>query len=156
MATYIKNNIEVISGNLYYHGKNRQLSHEIKRGDMGAITLAAWEMSEWLEDWSNVALIPIPSHKGHATYTLYMAKSIGKGEVFDILRCHERPTLYSLKRANKKVTYADLQFYCVGQVPSGKRIVFVDNVVASGITAQAAVNAVGQGTVLSFSYAKIG
>ena len=156
MATYLKHNIEVISGNLYYHGRNRQLSHEIKRGDMGAITLAAWEMAEWIEDWSNVALVPIPSHRGKATYTLHLAKAIGKGEVFDILRCRERETLYSRKHAGKRTTAFDLGFYAIGKIPADKRIVFVDNVVATGTTAKAAVYAVGPGTVLSFSYAKIG
>lgn len=46
--------------------------------------------------------------------------------------------------------------YAIGRVPAGKRIIYIDNVVATGTTAQAAIATIGKGQVMSFSYAKIG
>lgn len=152
---YNKKDIEVISGNLYYHGSVRKLTQSIKRSDRESILLAAWAMRQWVDDWSNVALVPMPSHFGFATYTLGIAKAIGKGEVYDILRCKMRDTLYGMKKSGKKVSTEDIGMYAIGRVPEGKRIIYIDNVVATGTTAQAAIEKVGKGSVLSFSFAKI-
>lgn len=155
MENFVKHNISIITNNLYYHGKNRILAHEIKQGDMGAITLAGWEMREWISDWTNVALVPIPSHKGYATYTLRMAESIGAGCVYDILRCSSRPMLYDLKRKGRKVAPCDLGFYTIGEIPADKQVIFIDNVVGTGVTAQAAYQAVGRGAVMPFAIALV-
>ena len=152
MKSFRKGNVVVFSNNLYYQTDHaRQIAHALKSGDAEAVAIAATAIRNTLPSWDNVAIVPIPSHLGYATYTLELAKAIGQGHVFDILRSAERETLYDLKYRGMAVTPNDLGFYTIGSIPQDMNVVFVDNVVATGTTAMAALEAVGRGFVVPFA-----
>jgi len=143
--------VSILSNNAYYAFGNNIIAHKVKDGDKQAIRVAARSMRSVLHSWENVALVPVPSHQGYATYTLELARAIGKGRIFDILKCQERETLYSRKQRGEQVTAESLGFYTVGRIPEHMHIVFIDNVVATGTTAKAARAAVGRGAMVAFA-----
>ena len=131
-----------------------ETAHAMKNGERWAIRKAANAMVDYIP--KNAVLVPMPSHTGRATYTLELAKSIARttnAQVIDALQCAPRETLYSLKKQGRKPSPEGLHFYQVEQIPDGKRVVFVDNVVATGTTAAAAVRTIGKGVVLAYAAA---
>ena len=79
-------------------------------------------------------IIPAPQHTGHAEYTLKIAKQIAAKtgcKVCDCLSVMPRDTLYAMKKAGKPVD-EDKMF--LDDCPTGKRIWFLDNIIASGHT----------------------
>lgn len=105
---------------------------------------------------TNAVLVPMPSHTGRATYTKDLCRLIARetaAEVCDYLRGKERETLYNLKRQGRHVLPAKLGFYLSQPLPAGKRVIIIDNVVATGTTAAAAVRAIGGGVVFAYAAA---
>lgn len=138
----------------YYAYSNREICHAIKNGEPGAIRLAAEAMSQLLTKSEHRLLIPVPSHIGKATYTLRLAEALAKagcGFVYNVLRCSERDTLYSMKKRGAAFAPKSLGFYLQSPVPEGWEIVFIDNVVATGTTAAACRALVGRGDMLVFA-----
>lgn len=138
----------------YYAYSNREIAHALKNGDPAAIRTAAKAMSKLLTKSERRLLIPVPSHVGKATYTLRLAEAIAKagcGFVYNVLKCPERETLYSLKLKGEPIAPESLGFYLQSPVPEGWEIVFVDNVVATGTTAAACRALVGRGDMLVFT-----
>jgi len=143
--------VQGFTNRIYECGHNRPLAHQLKVGDAVAIRDAVESMRWLLPQWSNVAVVPMPSHLGYPTYTLQMARLLG-GQVYNILRCPSRETLYQMKKSTGKVPHPeDLGFYAIGTVPPHLRVVFIDNVVATGTTALAAYHAIGRGIILPFA-----
>ena len=135
----------------YYAFSNREIAHAIKDGDPAAIRTAAKAMSQLLTKSEHRLLIPVPSHIGKATYTLRLAEAIAKagcGMVYNVLKCPERETLYSLKQRGIATSPESLGFFLQSPVPEGWEIVFVDNVVATGTTAAACRALIGRGEML--------
>lgn len=138
----------------YRQGSNRETAHAMKNGEHWAIYKAAQEMAKFIP--TNAVLIPIPSHTGSATYTLELAQRIARAtnaEVLDALKCEPREMLYNLKKQGKRPTPRQMGFYLVHSIPEGKRVIILDNVVATGTTAAAALMATGKGIVLAFAAA---
>lgn len=138
----------------YRQGTNRETAHAMKNGEHWAIGKAAQAMAKYIP--TNSVLIPIPSHTGKATYTLELAKRIARAtnaEVLDALKCEPREMLYNLKKQGKKPSPRQMGFYLVHSLPEGKHIVILDNVVATGTTAAAALMATGKGIVLAYAAA---
>lgn len=146
-----KGGVTVLSNNRYYSGHNRELAHSLKDGNASAIEQAAMAIRSIFDSWDNIAIVPIPSHNGYATYTLKLAEALGQGHVYDVLRCNAREPLYDLKKRGEKVTSDDLGFYAIGSIPAEMDVVFLDNVVASGTTAIAAYNAIGRGLMATYA-----
>lgn len=146
-----KEDVTILTNTIYRIPQIRLLAHALKENDSHAIEQAAQAMRSILPSWDNVALVPVPSHVGYATYTLRLAEALGRGHIYDILRCSERETLYSRKLRGENVTANDLGFYTIGSIPEHMHVVFLDNVVASGITALAAHATVGRGTMVPFA-----
>ena len=131
-----------------------ETAHAMKEGANWAIYKAAAEMVKYIP--TNAVLVPMPSHTGRATYTLELCKRIARetaAEVCDYLKGTPRETLYSLKKQGRKPTPKKLGFYLSQPIPSGKRVIIIDNVVATGTTAAAAVRAIGGGVVFAYAAA---
>lgn len=131
-----------------------ETAHAMKNSEHWAIAKAAIAMADYIP--ANAVIVPMPSHTGRATYTLELAKRIARttnAQVIDALQCQPRETLYELKKQRRKPSPEGLHFYQVAQIPDGKRIIIVDNVVATGTTAAAAVRTIGKGVVLAYAAA---
>lgn len=138
----------------YRQGTNAKTAHAMKNGERWAIFKAATEIAKYIP--TNAVLIPIPSHTGRATYTLELAQRIARttdAQVLDALKCEPREMLYKLKKQGKKPTPRQMGFYLVHSIPENKRVIILDNVVATGTTAAAAVQAVGKGIVFAYAAA---
>lgn len=136
----------------YHSGKLRELAHQVKTCNASAISQAATLMSSLVPD--NSVLVPIPSHKGDATYTYNMAREIGniRGlKVIDAIQGFSRESAYEAKKSHRK---SDIWFYKIEDIPTTTRIVFIDNCVATGRTCKAARRAVGdRGITISITLA---
>ena len=138
----------------YRAERRNETAHAMKEGANWAIYKAAAEMVKYIP--TNAVLVPMPSHTGRATYTLELCKRIARetaAEVCDYLRGKERETLYNLKKQGRHILPAKLGFYLSQPIPSGKRVIIIDNVVATGTTAAAAVRAIGGGVVFAYAAA---
>ena len=131
-----------------------ETAHAMKEGANWAIYRAAAEMVKYIP--TKAVLIPMPSHTGRATYTLELCKRIARetaAEVCDYLKGTPRETLYNLKKQGRHLLPAKLGFYLSQPLPAGKRVIIIDNVVATGTTAAAAVRAIGGGVVFAYAAA---
>lgn len=143
----------IATGNYRQDGRN-ETAHAMKNGEHWAIGKAAEEMAKYIP--SNAVLVPIPSHTGNATYTLELAQRIARkttAEVVDALKCEPREMIYNLKKQGRKPTPKQMGFYLVRSIPENKRIIILDNVVATGTTAAAALMAIGRGVVFAYAAA---
>lgn len=138
----------------YRQGGRCETAHAMKDGERWAICKAAAEMVQYIP--TNAVLVPMPSHTGKATYTLDLCRKIARetaAEVCDYLRGKERETLYNLKKQGRHILPKKLGFFLSQPLPAGKRVIIIDNVVATGTTAAAAVRAVGGGVVFAYAAA---
>ena len=104
-----------------------------------AIGLAASAMSPLVPEGS--ILVPIPSRYGYATDTLLLAKRIAEmsgAEVKDVLKGRRRMSSHEAKARGMILTPEDFGFYLTEDLEG--RIVYIDNVIASGQTARAVHN----------------
>ena len=139
-----------------YDGEAKQIAHGIKDGDNSSIDLAAVEMAKLVKDGD--ILIPIPSRTGKATTSLALANRIaelaGKGKVADVLTGKERESLYNIKKEGKELPKAsELEFVLKNQdvLNGNNRVVFVDNVMGTGTTLEAAVELIPNATALVYA-----
>ncbi len=139
-----------------YDGEAKQIAHGIKEGDISSIDLAAVEMVKLVKDGD--ILIPIPSRTGKATTSLALANRIaelaGKGKVADVLTGKERESLYNIKKEGKELPKAsELEFVLKNQdvLNGNNRVVFVDNVMGTGTTLEAAVELIPNATALVYA-----
>ena len=141
------------TGNYRKDGRT-ETAHAMKEGANWAIIRAAREMVQYIP--TKAVLVPMPSHTGRATYTKDLCRLIARdtaAEVCDYLRGKERETLYNLKKQGRHILPAKLGFYLSQPLPAGKRVIIIDNVVATGTTAAAAVRAIGGGVVFAYAAA---
>jgi len=138
----------------YRADHRNETAHAMKNGERWAIAKAAEEMAAFIP--TNCVLIPMPSHTGAATYTLELARMLSRttsAQVLDILKGSKRETLYTLKKQGRHILPKKLGFYVTEPAPTDKRVIILDNVVATGTTAAAAVQAVGRGLVFAYAAA---
>lgn len=135
-------------------GHLRELAHKVKTGDKSAILLAATLMSSLVPQ--NATLVPIPSHEGDATYTYDMARAISKIRgvpVVDAIQGFSRESSHEAKLQGRSIT-SKVWFYKVENVSEDSQVVFIDNVVATGKTCEAARKALGnRGYTISITLA---
>lgn len=127
------------------------LAKKIKDGDGLAIGLAAEKMSPLVKKGD--ILVPVPSHNGRAEYTLTLSRQIAAltgAVVMDALAGEKRESSYLLKKKGIMSQAEDLGFRLMGEIPEG-HVLVVDNVIASGNTARAAVDIIPGATVLALA-----
>lgn len=135
-----------IKGEEYHNEKGESFKVQVDDSTRKkAIRAAAMEMAVLLP--KDAVLVPIPSHLGYATSTLELAteiSKISKHPVLDILK-GDNVSSFEQKRRGEK---PEIRFVTHEKRPSGT-IVYVDNVIASGATAKAAIE-VFDGIVLCY------
>ena len=143
----------------YSDPNHRWVANAIKEGNMTAVRTAAQEMATMVPD--NAVLVPMPNHYGQVTDdtdTMILAKEISKitgRPVVAALEGTERESRQADKQKPKsqQMKAEDLGFRQVAELPEGTVPYIVDNVIASGLTAQAAHEALGNNGV-TLAYAK--
>lgn len=109
-------------------------------------------------DFANSILVPVPSSAGYATDTLDLANKIyliTHVPVYDVLKGNERQSRYTRKKYGKPLTIDEMGIKKIHDLPDNKRIILLDNVVDSGTTASAAIEALGTGTLLSYALSNV-
>ena len=143
-----------------YRGKMDRLARAVKSDGLNSVNInaineAADLMAPMVPD--NAVLVPAPSHEGYATDMLLLANAIGvrtNSEVADVLKSAPRDSQYDHKiNTGKPFTAEELGIHMEGELPEGKFPVVIDNVVNTGNTAEACVQALGGGLVLSLASA---
>ena len=132
--------------------KVRKDAHDLKVKDSEAITRTAERLAPMIP--KDAVLIPIPSHDGKANDMLALAEAISTithSEVKDILRSEPRKSQYEAKRNGRPLMPSDLNIISTKTVPMTKIPILIDNVIDTGATAEAAVQAVGRGIVVSLA-----
>ena len=128
-----------------YGGRLRVLAHGVKEGDEDAMNEAAGRMAALIPD--NAVLIPIPSHTGKATTMLQLANAMQSlkpsATVLDALEADPHESNYvHKKRLHRPPDAVSMRMKEGIELPQGRPVYFVDNVVASGVTYAAAQKAI--------------
>lgn len=134
----------------YYTDGVPEICHAAKDGDAGAIRKMAEEMAKDLK--GDEILVPVPSRSGIATITRRLADEISKisgCKVENVLRGPTRESLYELKKNGQAITPEMLGLQA-SHIPEGK-VMLVDNVVATGTTARAAMKAIPGAWMLAYA-----
>ena len=134
----------------YYTDGVPEICHAAKDGDAGAIRKMAEEMAKDLR--GDEILVPVPSRSGIATITRRLADEISKlsgCKVENVLRGPTRESLYELKKNGQAITPEMLGLQA-SHIPEG-RVMLVDNVVATGTTARAAMKAIPGAWMLAYA-----
>lgn len=142
-----------------YYGSNhaRELAHRMKENDIAAIRTMAKDLAGFVK--AGCVLVPIPNRYGFATNTLSLAKMIVReskreAKIANVLKGCARASLYDCKKEGLRLDQSYFGFYLAAPLPSGKHIMLVDNVLASGLTATAALELVPSAHILVHSVAR--
>jgi hypothetical protein len=131
----------------------RELGHRVKENDLSAIHSVAHDMATLVGKDS--VLVPIPNKYGHAHQNISLSNFImmmnPKVKVFDIMKGAERISVYEAKKNGHPLTEKDLGFYLTGPVPKGKRVVLIDNIIGTGLTAASALKLIPHADLLVHS-----
>ena len=142
--------LRISSVGSYKENTLRFLAIRMKGGEDRALKVSASLMAPLVP--SDAVLIPIPSREGNATFTLKLAEYIAKlsgAEVSDICRGKKRESFCELKRKGIRTVNDDFfGFYLTEEAPKNKTVIFIDNVSATGLTAQNAVDLIPNSSVL--------
>ncbi len=133
-------NIRGYHPNEYTSDVVRQVAHGVKQSTKDPLlrrlsmnSIADYIIKNGIFDEDDT-IVPAPQHTGHAEYTLDIAKQIAAKtgcNVCDCLSCVPRETLYDMKK--KGMPIEDTMARKKIRIP-GKRIWFLDNIIASGHT----------------------
>lgn len=137
-------------------GKAAHIANMIKKGNAEAIQTAAKEMAEFVPD--NAVLIPMPNHNGVVTEdmdTMKLAKAISEitgAPVYNVLAGESRESRHVAKLNRQEgVTAEQMGMRQTGEIPEGSIPMIIDNVVAVGETAKAAIKAIRNSSVLAYT-----
>ena len=141
----------------------RWLCHAVKDGDAEAIQEAAETLAPYVH--ANTLLIPVPGHKGYADYTLKLARAVqreclrdGKAVfVVDLLKSNPHESFNELKHRGLTPDGQELSIKMNGflatrrflnAIEMGFEPILVDNVIDTGTTFSACMEATGIETIL--------
>ena len=137
-------------------GEAGKVARLLKVADPEAIATAADKMSDYVPD--NAVLIPMPGHEGTLTedsWSVKLAEAIGERTgrpVVLALEGVDRESRHEAKKNNAKgISQEEMGFRQVEELPEGTFPIFVDNEVGTGITADAAQQAIGGGITLAYT-----
>lgn len=135
----------------------RRVAYALKLGDKDAIRTAAEAMAQRVP--RGAILIPVPSSSGDTKANLALAAAIAEraegSSVADVLRRKAPVESSSVRRVRGgRGIEPEEHGMQAGDVPGGKPVVFVDNVITSGSTFEAARRAVGRGKGIAWAKGK--
>jgi hypothetical protein len=156
-------NENIIYANEYISPKMRELTDDeidvrntaisIKKSTSPDINKAAADMAKHV-DKDNI-LVPIPSSKGDISANMALANAISSitgAVVVDALSIlKERQSNLELGKANRKRLGAREMGLILSQPVMANRVLFIDNVSASGASIQAAINLINGGKGLVYA-----
>ena len=123
----------------------RSLAHRLKVNDPDAINEAAEVMAVLVKGISRstagFVLVPIPNSTGRAVYTKALAEKIAERtglQFIDALECKPHKQLYDKKSQSGNEGLRPMKFNVIGEIPEGKHVILVDNVLDTGTTAMSA------------------
>lgn len=151
---YVSEGITFLAAGHYYEGNNKPIAKLLKVADRRAIDFATHKMASLLTRGKPWVLVPVPGHHGYAEETTKLCRSISMVTgipVCDVLRGNDRESNYLAKKNGRPLNEAQLGFVQVKPLPIGCMPVVVDNVVDTGVSAKAAVHAMGKGIVLTYA-----
>lgn len=141
----------------YDSERHRQIANLLKEKNPEAVMIASVEMAALVP--KNAVLIPMPPHTGSVTEntdTMVLARAISDLTHRPVLNAlegaeRERRQDTKQKKTGSQVKAEQLGFRQIAEIPEGMIPYFIDNVVGSGVTAQAAHDAIGSGITLAYA-----
>lgn len=142
-----------------YTGPYRDIARRVKSLDPEALQAAAIALRNILPP--NAVLVPVPSHSGEPTFSFVLCRFIAAASrfpMFDCLRGVPRESLCDLKnreflqgmqKGSLMPKPETLGFRLTRTPPVGKRPCLIDNVLASGTTAAAALSLFGPDALMA-------
>lgn len=141
-----------VVGDYYCQPSLRELAKAVKQGDGEAMHKAAQMMAPMVKP--DDILVPIPGHTGKAVQMLSLSKELALltgAKIADVIEGHKRESSYNLKLKGVVQRASEMGFRLTQPIPQGRRVWLVDNVVASGNTALAALTLIPQAQVLALA-----
>ena len=141
--------LKVVSLGDYQNEEIRALAHGVKDGNSVAIEAAVGAMVKALQEMpeaKNAVIVSIPSHKGYGGPVQRLAKDLSEKSgipYIDALNGAEHESLYEWKKNHPGEELPEL-FFSEDKdypIPEGKTPILIDNVIDTGHTAWAAVDA---------------
>ena len=141
--------LKVVSLGDYQNEEIRALAHGVKDGNSVAIEAAVGAMVKALQEMpeaKNAVIVSIPSHKGYGGPVQRLAKDLSEKSgipYIDALNGAEHESLYEWKKNHPGEEQPEL-FFSEDKdypIPEGKTPILIDNVIDTGHTAWAAVDA---------------
>jgi len=129
-----------------YEGWLRHLARGVRDMDAECVQKAAQLFGIMLP--SDAVVVPMPSHKGRADVMLDVAEATGH-KVVDCLRCEPHESNYTQKKHG--FAPCEIKMRVKGAKPKGD-VFIIDNVIASGVTAAAALSAMPDAHVCALAY----
>ena len=128
-----------------YEGWLRWLCHGVKDKDAECLRKAALLFDMMLPDTEETVVVPMPAHTGKADAMLmvmFMMRAWSPRRWYaPIIECDPHEPCYEQKKQGHSPSAFKMRLVGGARVPEGKRIFVIDNVVASGATAAAALAA---------------
>lgn len=123
-----------------HEGWHAAIARGVASGDAQCVEVAAKLFDLYLPD--NAVVVPMPSHNGHAEQMLRVAERINSCRVWDVLIARPHESSHSQKADGCFPAPVEM-WLDVGErwVPKGVNICIIDNTVATGATATAALSA---------------
>ena len=139
-----------------YSGQYRDIAKLLKNGTPEAVAKAATDMAKYVPE--NAVLIPMPDHTGKVnenTDTMILARAISEltgRPVVAALEGNNRESRHGARLEGRQAAgVEELGFRQAQEIPEGTMPIFIDNVVTSGVTANAAEQAMGGGITLAYA-----
>ena len=133
----------------------RALAHGVKDGNPVALEVAAKAISRVIlamPESRNAVLVPMPGHDGNRGGMARLARMVselsGVGYSPDYLMASSHDSLYTWKKEHPDKALPELLMAEGSDVPQGKKPILLDNVLDTGHTAWAALEAMSQEPVM--------
>lgn len=140
----------------WHSGESRRIAESLKLNDPEAIEAAAQAMKDFVPE--NAVLIPMPGSSGKVakgSWTMNLTNRIaeltGRPVVVALEGAEHESRQKAKSRGDKGASQEELGFRKVAEIPEGTIPIFIDNTVGSGVTADAAREAMGGGMTLAFT-----
>lgn len=140
----------------WHTGESRRIAESLKLNNPEAIEAAAQIMQKYVPE--NAVLIPMPGSSGKVaagSWTMNLTNRIaeltGRPVVVALEGVEHESRQKAKSRGERGVSQEELGFRKIAEIPDGTIPVFIDNTVGTGVTADAAQDAMGGGITLAFS-----